>query len=238
MTLFDWEAPGPYRVAFSTRLGGVSEGAFESLNIGLLTGDEAAAVRENRHRLAGALELDPRNVLIGRQVHATEVRTHDARQQENAYAEPGPKLAEADGHATSIPGLAPVVFVADCLPIALAGAGGVAMLHGGWRGLAGGIVERGAEAVDAEAAAIGPGIGPCCYEVGPEVLEEFQGLGEGVAEGRMLDLPEIARRLLAQAGVEKVEASGLCTSCELELFYSHRRDGGTTGRQGGLVWRS
>ena len=71
-----------------------------------------------------------------------------------------------DAQATAEPGLAPLVMVADCLPIAMAGPGGVAMVHGGWRGLAGGIVATAAERVEAEAAAIGPGIGPCCYEVG------------------------------------------------------------------------
>ena len=143
------------------------------------------------------------------------------------------------------PGLAPLVFTADCLPVAVAGPGGVAMLHAGWRGLAGGIVAAGAEAVEATSAAIGPGIGPCCYEVGDEVLGAFADLGDGVAEGRMLDLPEVARRLLARAGVERVESAGLCTSCEAELFFSHRRDAGRTGRQGGhrldrgaVRWRS
>jgi copper oxidase (laccase) domain-containing protein len=132
-------------------------------------------------------------------------------------------------------GLAALVFVADCLPVALAGDSGVAVLHCGWRGLAGGIVAAGAEAVGATHAAIGPGIGACCYEVGEEVLDAFSGLGPGIADGRMLDLAEVARRLLAAAGVGEVEASGLCTSCEPELFYSHRRDGGVTGRQGGIV---
>ena len=85
-------------------------------------------------------------------------------------------------------------------------------------------------------AAIGPGIGPCCYEVGDEVLDAFSGLGDGVAAGRMLDLAEVARRLLREAGVAQVESAGLCTSCEAELFFSHRRDAGRTGRQAGLAW--
>ena len=145
-------------------------------------------------------------------------------------------MPEVDGHVTAEPGLALLVFVADCLPVALAGPGGVAMLHCGWRGLAAGIVARGAEAVGATHAAIGPGIGPCCYEVGDEVLGAFAGLGDGVAAGRMLDLAEVARRLLREAGVEQVESAGLCTSCEAELFFSHRRDAGRTGRQAGLAW--
>ena len=143
-------------------------------------------------------------------------------------------IVEVDGHVVTAEGLAPLVFVADCLPVALSGPGGAAMLHCGWRGLAAGIVARGAAAVGATDAAIGPGIGPCCYEVGPEVLDVFAELGEGIADGRMLDLPEVARRLLAQAGVEQVESADLCTFCNPDLFFSHRRDHGHTGRQAGL----
>jgi copper oxidase (laccase) domain-containing protein len=111
------------------------------------------------------------------------------------------------------------------------------MLHGGWRGLAAGIVGRGVAAVDAEAAAIGPGIGPCCYEVGEEVLAAFAPLGDGLAEGRMLDLPAVAARLLERAGVPAVASAGICTSCNQDLFFSHRGSGGRTGRQAGLVRR-
>ena len=229
------ELPGA-EVAFSTRLGGVSEPPFETLNLGILTEDENEAVLENRRRLAKTLGLQPEGVLMGLQVHGAELLEHEASQQPSPYAQPGSPLTESDGHFTARPGLAPMVLVADCLPVALAGRGGVAMLHCGWRGLAEGIVARGAAAVDAEAAAIGPGIGRCCYEVGAEVLERFTGLGEGIADGRMLDLAEVARRLLAAAGVELIESAGLCTSCEAELFYSHRRDAGRTGRQAGLAW--
>jgi purine-nucleoside/S-methyl-5'-thioadenosine phosphorylase / adenosine deaminase len=230
------ELPGA-RAAFTTRVGGVSEAPFDSLNLGLLTGDERDAVRANRHRAAAAVGFEPERVLFARQVHGAEIEHREAAPSPNPFAEPGPGLPEADGQATEAGGLAPLVLVADCLPVALAGPGGVAMLHCGWRGLAAGIVARGVEAVGATAAAIGPGIGPCCYEVGDEVLVEFRSLGDGVADGGMLDLPEVARRLLAGAGIERIESSGLCTSCEPELFFSHRRDGKRTGRQAGLAWR-
>jgi YfiH family protein len=229
------ELPGA-RAAFSTRLGGASVPPFEQLNLGILTGDEQTAVRENRERLAAALELEPKRVLMGLQVHGAELHGHVAAQDPSPYAEPGSPLAEGDGQHTAEPGLAPLVLVADCLPVALSGPGGVAMLHCGWRGLAGGIVAKGVDAVSAEAAAIGPGIGPCCYEVGAEVLERFADLGEGIADGLMLDLAEVARRRLRAAGVERVEAAGLCTKCEPELFYSHRRDGERSGRQAGVAW--
>jgi len=212
--------------AFSTRLGGVSKPPFDSLNLGLLTADDGEAVGENRRRLAVALGFAPEQVAFARQVHGTRLLDQPR--------EGG--MEEADGHVLREPGTAALVFTADCLPVAVAGPQGIAMLHAGWRGLAGGILAAGAEAVAATSAAIGPGIGPCCYEVGDEVLESFAPLGEGVANGRMLDLAEVARRQLAAAGVGRVESAGLCTSCEAELFYSHRRDEGRTGRQGGVGW--
>jgi YfiH family protein len=224
------------RAAFSTRLGGVSDAPYDSLNLAVLTGDRRDDVRENRHRLARAIGVDPERVVIGRQVHGAEIARHDGPPLPSAFAHPGPELPEVDGHVTARPGLVPLVMVADCLPVAMAGEKGVAMLHCGWRGLAAGIVARGAAEIEATAAAVGPGIGPCHYEVGAEVLEAFTPLGEGIADGRMLDLREVARRLLERAGIAEVEVSELCTSCEPELFYSHRRDDGDTGRQGGAVW--
>jgi len=223
------------RAAFSTRLGGSSTGPFRSLNLGLYTDDDGAAVRSNRARLTSALGRDPEGVLFGFQVHGAEIERRERAPQPNPFTVDA-RPADGDGQVTSNPDLTPLVQVADCLPVALAGERGVAMLHCGWRGLAGGIVERGVRETGASAAAIGPGIGPCCYEVGEEVLGEFSGLGDGIARGRMLDLPEVARRLLAAAGVRQAESSGLCTHCESELFYSHRRDAGRTGRQAGMVW--
>lgn len=223
------------RAAFSTRLGGVSHEPYDALNVAIMTGDEREDVRENRLRLAAGLGREADGVVMGRQVHGAELRAHAERQVPRVYADVVTSPDQVDAHATADPGLTPLVMVADCLPVALAGPGGVAMAHCGWRGLAAGIVARGATEVDAEAAAVGPGIGPCCYEVGDEVLTEFADL-DGVADGRMLDLSAVARALLQRAGVEAIETSGLCTKCNPDLFYSHRRDGGRTGRQAGLVW--
>ena len=232
---------GGAKAAFSTRLGGVSEPPFDSLNLGILTDDSREAVEENRHRLVTALGFIPDQVAFALQVHGTRLIEHGAPTRgsfvaSEATEEPQGALPEADGHVLREAGSAALVFVADCLPVALAGPKGVAMVHAGWRGLAGDILAGAAEAVEANAAAVGPGIGRCCYEVGEEVLEPFRPLGDGIAEGRMLDLPEVARRLLAQAEVERIELSGLCTSCEEELFFSHRRDNGQTGRQAGVAW--
>jgi YfiH family protein len=232
---------GGATAAFPTRLGGVSAAPFDSLNLGLLTDDTDANAIENRRRLAGALGFAPERVAYARQVHGTELITVPNSFRGSLVAprttkEPRDGLAEADGQVVADPGIAALVFTADCLPVAVHGPGGVAMLHCGWRGLAGGIVAKGVAAVAATSAAIGPGIGPCCYEVGDEVLDAFAGLGAGIADGRMLDLAQAARRLLGDAGVERIEAAELCTSCNPELFYSHRRDAGVTGRQGGVAW--
>jgi YfiH family protein len=223
------------RASFSTRVGGVSEAPYDALNVAILTGDEPDRVGENRLKLAGAIERDPAGVVMGRQVHGTTLRRHDGPQEPRVYADVVKSPDEVDGQVTANPDLTPLVMVADCLPVAMVGPGGVAMAHCGWRGLAGGIVAEAVGAVQAEAAAIGPGIGPCCYEVGDEVLAAFDDL-DGVARGRMLDLNAVATTLLERAGVTAIESSGLCTSCNPELFYSHRRDGERTGRQAGLVW--
>jgi hypothetical protein len=216
------------RVAFSTREGGVSEGPYRSLNLGILTDDEPGRVRKNRRRLAARAGLEGDAIAMGRQVHGTEIAE---------WGEPGGELPEVDGHVTSRAGLGLMVLAADCLPMALAAPGRVGMLHCGWRGLAGGIVEGAVARFDTPpAAAVGPGIGGCCYEVGEEVLAAFAGT-PGAARGRMLDLRAIAEAKLRAAGVEAVEHVDLCTSCRADLFFSHRRDDGVTGRQGGLVWR-
>jgi len=228
------ELPGA-TAAFSTRVGGASEEPYDALNVAILTGDERDRVRENRLRLATALGREPDGVVMGRQVHGAETRRHERAQEPRVFADVVKSPDEVDAHSTSNAHLTPLVMVADCLPVAMSGPGGVAMAHCGWRGLARGIVARVAEAVEAEAAAVGPGIGPCCYEVGEEVLSEFAGL-EGVARGRMLDLPAVATTLLERSGVTSVVSCGLCTSCNPELFYSHRRDGERTGRQAGLAW--
>ena len=225
------------RALFSTRRGGVSTGAFATLNLGWITGDEPESVYENRRLLSRASEFEPANVLCGFQVHGAEVRRHERAIEGVPYLHPPDDPAEADGHATEAPGLAPLVLVADCLPVALSGPGGVAMLHCGWRGLAAGIVARGVRDTGATAAAIGPGIGRCCFEVGDEVRAEFAHLGADVADGRMLDLPEVATRLLQAAGVGVIDRAGLCTSCNPDLFFSHRRDRGETGRQAGVIVR-
>jgi YfiH family protein len=229
------ELPGA-RAIFSTRVGGVSEGAYESLNLGILTDDEPGRVTENRRILAEESGLDAHSVAMGWQVHGTDLVDWREPPRQNGFAEPGASLEKVDGHLTERPGLGLLVLVADCYPVALAAPGRVGMLHCGWRGLAGGILEKALERFGGErpAAAVGPGIGQCCFEVGEEVLAAFIDL-DGVADGRMLDLRGVIAQKLEAAGVERVEHVDHCTSCRPEQYFSHRRDNGVTGRQSGLA---
>ncbi len=177
------------------------------------------------------------SIVAGHQVHGARVAlVRDARPGYIVGGEP------ADGQATRLRGVGVAVHAADCLPIALAGDGGVAIVHGGWRGLAGGVIAAGVGALRELGvtgpieAAIGPGAGGCCYETGPDVREAFGGR-EAPGDGRRLDLKEVARRQLAAAGVVRVLDVGICTLCaEPGLVFSHRRDGPSTGRQAGVVW--
>jgi YfiH family protein len=228
------ELPGA-RALFSTRAGGVSEGPYRSLNLGFLTDDEPARVIENRTRLADAAGLAPERVALGRQVHGAELHDWEAPDPQRTYAEPGGKRPpEVDGHLTAVPGLALLVMAADCYPVALSDGHRVAMLHCGWRPIAEGIVAAAVSRFEGTpAAAVGPGIGGCCYEVGPEVAQRFADV-PGALDGRMLDLRRVIAARLEASGVTAIEHVDRCTSCEPERYFSHRRDRGVTGRQGGL----
>jgi polyphenol oxidase len=217
-----WDEPG-YIVAFTTRVGGVSEGVYESLNLTAGTGDDLDRVEENRRRLCEQLDLDPDRLAFNRQVHSTTVHR----------AEPGRRGEAGDGLWTDIPGLALLAFAADCVPIALARRSGeraVAVLHAGWRGLSGGVVEAAVGELGGDVAAVvGPAIGPCCYETGAEVAELFD---EDLTIDGRLDLWSAAERRLRAAGAVDVERVDLCTLCHPELFFSHRRSGFDRGAQG------
>jgi YfiH family protein len=173
-------------------------------------------------------------VVVPRQVHGTNVLL--VREPRAGY---DVGSGEGDGVATARSGIATAVHVGDCLAIAVGGAGGVAMLHGGWRGLADGIVAAGVRAlrelgVSGELqAAIGPGAGGCCYETGDEVRQRFAGYG--TSRGRLLDLRAVAAAQLGEAGVAVIEDVDVCTICDARYF-SHRREGAATGRQGGFAW--
>ena len=234
--LLRWAAPGPYEVAFSTRLGGISEGSYDSLNLGLLTDDEAERVLENRRRLCEAVGAVGERASMPWQVHGAEVLRADAR----GISSPRADNPRCDGLWTDTPGEAVLTLSADCLPIAIARADegrlpAVAVLHAGWRGLLAGIAAAGARALGGGtlAAIVGPSIGPCCYEVGEEVAGAYrEAFGDDVVDGQNLDLWKAAERALRAAGVDQVERLDECTACRPELYFSHRRDDGSTGRQG------
>ncbi len=227
-----WSAPGPYEVVFTTRLGGVSEGPYASLNLGRKTGDDVERVDENRRIACDEIGADAERLALNYQVHSTLV--HRGR--------PGARGEHGDGLWTDEPGLPVLAMSADCLPLALVRADGaapaVAVLHAGWRGLLDGIVEAGVEALGggAMAAAVGPAIGPCCYEVQDDVAVPFRArFGEDIVRDGKLDLWRAAEQALNEAGVATVERTDLCTSCNPELFFSHRRDGKPRGVQGVLA---
>jgi purine-nucleoside/S-methyl-5'-thioadenosine phosphorylase / adenosine deaminase len=219
---------GSYTLAFSTRGGGVSKGSFDSLNLGLLTHDEPANVEENRRRLCEAAGADVTRLAMNRQVHAATVNR----------AEAGERGRGGDGLWSEEPGVPMLKVTADCLPIAVARQDGekpaLALLHAGRLGLLRGILEAGVAAVGGQiAAVIGPGIGPCCYEVGEDIASAYRArFGAGALRGRNLDLWTVAESVLRAAGVNRVERLDLCTACDPVRFFSHRRDGPVTGRQG------
>jgi purine-nucleoside/S-methyl-5'-thioadenosine phosphorylase / adenosine deaminase len=226
--LLRWDVPGPYRVAFSMRHGGVSEGPYESLNLGVLTDDTPEHARENRRRLCEELGADTDRLAMNRQVHAATVHRAVA----------GERGREGDGLWTDEAGIPMLKLTADCLPVALArrnGTPGLALLHAGRLGLLEGILQAGVAALGGGkdlVAAVGPGIGPCCYEVGDEIRGAYrERFGATAVRARNLDLWTVAERVLHEAGVESVERADVCTACNSD-FFSHRRDKGVTGRQG------
>ncbi len=235
LALIRWDAPGPYEVAFTTRVGGVSTGPYESLNLGILTGDDPGRVVANRRLLCEDAGVDGTTARMAWQRHGADV----TRATSEGILTPGTRHAACDGLWSDERGQGMLLLTADCLPIAIARADhsqpALCVLHVGWQGLLRGIVAAGGGAIGngALAAAIGPGIGPCCYEVGPDVAAPFRTrFGSDVVRGRRLDLWLAAERALEEAGCGAVERTDLCTFCHPDLFFSHRRDRGVTGRQG------
>ncbi|MBD0338894.1 MAG: laccase domain-containing protein, partial [Thermoleophilia bacterium] len=193
-----------------------------SLNIGLLTGDERDRVEENRRRLFDTVGVDAGRAAWPLLVHSARVVPANGRGE------------EADAIWTDERRRPLLVVTADCLPVALMRVDGppaLALVHAGWRGLSDGVVGAAAGVLGGElAAVVGPGIGPCCYEVGPEVTERFG------ADGPTLDLRAVVEGALRRAGVERIDHVEACTACDEDRFFSHRRDRGLTGRQGAVAY--
>jgi YfiH family protein len=232
--------------AFTTRIGGVSAPPFSTLNLGRAVGDAPEAVRENRRRALAGLGR-----AAGDHVEASQV--HGAAAAVVGAADRGRKIPQVDILLTRDSHVVLAMHCADCVPVLLCDRvrGAVAAVHTGWRGTAAGALPAAVRAMGGAfgsrpgdlTAAVGPAIGPCCYEVDAPVVEAFaawpwrRAVFSAAHEGRwMLDLWDANRRQLLEAGVPagSVSVAGLCTSCHPGLFFSHRRDG-RTGRMAGLI---
>ncbi len=226
---------------FTTRSGGVSTGPWAGLNLGAATGDDPAAVRQNRRRLCAAAGVDPERTTLGHQVHGALVRGIDAPTRPGRFTGALSGWPEGDGLMTDRPGIALVVLGADCLPVLMwrQDEPRVAAAHAGWRGLVDGVLANAVTSLGKPArtcAAIGPGVGPCCYPVDAALRARFAGrFGADVVHGDGVDLAAAARVALGEAGADQVTSVGECTSCHPDRFYSYRRDGARTGRQAGLI---
>ena len=233
----DWPAPPRVRSLLTTRHGGVSRGAFASLNLGDHVGDDPLSVAENRRRLASRLGTRP--VWLN-QVHGTLAL--DAGQVLSVLR------PEADASFARQPDVACAVMTADCLPVLLCDKTGsvVAAAHAGWRGLLAGILERTVAAMacpgDELLVYLGPAIGPQAFEVGDEVRAAFVAANaqDDIAfkpqDSKWLaDIYLLARRRLARLGVDAVFGGDCCTVKEPERFFSYRRDG-LTGRMASMIW--
>jgi YfiH family protein len=220
---------------FTTRRGGASGPPFDGLNLGGLVGDDPARVAENWALVERETGLSFARV---RQVHGARAVRADG---------PSQPAEEADAVLSRTAGVAACVSVADCVPVLVADpeTGAVAAVHAGWRGTLARAAAEGVRALSAETgtpsramlAAIGPSIGPCCYEVSEELAARFAAdIGPDVVRpgaGPRLDLWAANAAILRAAGVreERIQVLRRCTACERELFFSHRRDAGRTGRQ-------
>ncbi len=240
-------ANGRVQHAVFTRQGGVSLAPFASLNLSVSVADEKANVYQNRRRAYGVVGRDTDSV-----VHAHLV--HDSEVAQVTQADNGTWLPHKDGIITDEPGCALTMNYADCAPIFLYDAAhcAIGLGHAGWQGsardLPGAMVRAMTAAFGTDpaqlVAAVGPCIGPCCYEVGEVVIAAVRDafadpetlLVGWSAHGRPhFDLPEANRRNLLRAGVAQVEMSGLCTACRTDLFFSHRAEKGKTGRFGAIL---
>ena len=224
----NWLVPANVHAVFTTRVGGFSKGPYAGLNVGLHVGDEPALVLKNRQALAQKFPVEPTWL---DQVHSNRCLLMGSSAVEDN---------KADAAVTDQKNRVLAVMVADCLPILLSelNGHGVAVIHAGWKGLANGVIPCTLKSLQGEWTAwLGPAIGPCHYEVGLDVRQQFQSdIGFSVRGDRwMMDLKQIARVQLERGGVQRISGAEECTFCSPEKYYSHRRDG-VTGRMAGFIW--
>ena len=243
------DIPVPH--CFTTRLGGISSGYLSSLNIGTSRGDDPNNVIENYRRLGDALGFDIHNLVLSRQTHSDIVYT--ATEKDRGAGLFAPHLAECDGLITAVPGLALVVFTADCTPLLFHDpvTGAVGAAHAGWRGTAKGIAARVVETMvqsfgcrpEDIHAAIGPNLGMCHFETDADVPAAMIGaFGEEInafirqkGEKYFLDVKQINALALRRAGVRHIDISTDCTMCQPDRFWSHRFTKGDRGAQGAVI---
>jgi len=236
-------APG-VRAVFTTRAGGVGAPPFDGLNLSDVVGDDPEAVRANRRLLCATLGVDGDRVAMLRQVHGADVRTVGDDDDDGPFTTDLGPWREGDGLTTRAPGRALLVMGADCLPVLLWRRDGtaVAAAHAGWRGLVGGVLEAAARTLGDPGevgAAVGPGVGACCYPVSADVRRAFaERFGSAALRGDAVDLAAAARAALVGHGVPEAQVAvvGRCTACAPAEFFSFRRDGAAAGRQAGVVW--
>lgn len=254
LTADGFEAAGGVAHGFSTRLGGVSEGIYATLNLGMNRGDAPDRVRENYRRFCAAIGADMGNIVCASQVHGDTVRTVTAADLGIGPDEPEPW--QADGLVTDIPGVTLAVYSADCLPILLYDPVRrvVGAVHAGWRGTALGIAAKAVERmVDCYGcdrldilAAVGPGISKCCFETHEDVPNAMtSALGvcatpyiDPIENGKFkVDLKGINAMRLERAGLlpEHIAVSGDCTACHPEKYWSHRVTNGVRGSQAAVI---
>lgn len=227
---------------FSTRHGGVSEGEFASLNLGRSVGDSIEHVLENHKRLAAAVGFAPERLFERSQVHGAAV--YDVREGDDPARV---REGQSDALIARTKGYAVGVRVADCVPVLLADtkSGAVAAVHAGWRGVVSNVVGAAIDALRCDSehllAAIGPSIGPCCFEVGDEVASQIaESAGDGLVLRRApkkphVDLWRAVELQLYRKGVRTIDTLGMCTMCDREQWFSFRRDGAKSGRMLGVI---
>lgn len=235
---------------FTTRLGGVSTDHLSSLNIGMHRGDAPENVAKNHEILANALGYDVKKSVLSHQIHTDIIRVVT---ENDCLGLDHHLCSECDGLITNTPGLALVVFTADCTPILLHDpvTGAVGAVHAGWRGTAMDIAGKAVKAMENAfgcdpaniRAAIGPNIGFCCFETGAEVPTAMvKTFGNAVekyirptGEKYYVNLKEINRHALHRAGVVNIALSDACTACQHQRFWSHRVTQGLRGSQGAII---
>lgn len=248
---------------FTGRHGGVSRIPYDSLNVAFHVGDEPGDIVENRKRVAAALGFSLEDWTCGEQVHGVRIGVVHDKDRGRGSLDRASAFQDTDGLVTDVPGVLLTSFYADCVPLYFWDpvTGAVGLAHAGWKGTVGAIAEQMVVRMSAEYgslpqhihAAIGPSIGECCYEVDDRVMDRVRdmGIGEFISEevtnsavyidkgqGKyMLNLKEINRHIMIKAGIlaEHIECTSWCTSCNHDLFFSYRKDGGTTGRMASWI---